>query len=106
MAVGGMNPLVIRNGTLIDGSGGAPVANDALVIRGKRIRSVGPLPADVRLEAGRLADGIILKADPLADIRVLHGRQHLAGVIKDGKRINLVDAGTAEEALAFPVAVG
>lgn len=42
--------LVIRNGTLIDGSGGAPVANDALVIEGNRIRSVGPLPPDVVLE--------------------------------------------------------
>lgn len=39
--------LVIRNGTLIDGSGRDPVPNEALVIEGERIRSVGPLPADV-----------------------------------------------------------
>jgi imidazolonepropionase-like amidohydrolase len=39
--------LVLRHGTLIDGSGGPPVANDALVIEGNRIRSVGPLPPDV-----------------------------------------------------------
>src|SRR5438128_2388571 len=50
MSVGAKNTLVIQNGTLIDGSGQAPVANDALVIRGNRISSVGPLPADVRLE--------------------------------------------------------
>src|SRR5438045_91632 len=48
----GSKTLVIRNGTLIDGSGRDPVPNDALVIEGNRIRSVGPLPADVRLENG------------------------------------------------------
>jgi imidazolonepropionase-like amidohydrolase len=41
------------------------------------------------LEAGRLADLIILKSDPLADIRVLQGGQHLAMVIKDGRIVNL-----------------
>ncbi|HKA52036.1 MAG TPA: amidohydrolase family protein [Candidatus Binatia bacterium] len=40
--------LVIRHGTLIDGSGGPPVANDSLVIDGNRIRSIGPLPPDIR----------------------------------------------------------
>src|SRR5690348_13691955 len=42
--------LVIQNGTLINGNGGPPVPNEALVIEGQRIRSVGALPADVRLE--------------------------------------------------------
>ncbi len=42
--------LVIQHGTLIDGSGGPPIANDALVIDGNRIRSTGPLPPDIRLE--------------------------------------------------------
>ena len=42
--------LVIRNGTLIDGSGQATARNDAIVIEGNRIKSVGPLPPDVRLE--------------------------------------------------------
>ena len=42
--------LVIQHGTLIDGAGGPPIANDALVIDGNRIRSIGVLPADVRLE--------------------------------------------------------
>jgi imidazolonepropionase-like amidohydrolase len=41
------------------------------------------------LEAGRLADIIILNRDPLADIRVLQGRQHLTRVIKDGKVVDL-----------------
>ncbi|MBI3329069.1 MAG: amidohydrolase family protein [Nitrospinae bacterium] len=41
--------LVIRNGTLIDGSGKPPTPNEAIVIEGNRIRSTGPLPADVQL---------------------------------------------------------
>ncbi len=42
--------LVILNGTLIDGSGNPPVPNEAIVVEGNRIRSVGRLPEDVRLE--------------------------------------------------------
>src|SRR5688572_9026135 len=42
--------LVIRHGTLIDGSGRAPVPNDALVVDGTRIRSIGTLPPDIQLE--------------------------------------------------------
>ena len=42
--------LVICNGTLIDGTGSAPQRNDALVIAGNRIKSVGPLPPDLSLE--------------------------------------------------------
>jgi len=42
--------LVIRNGTLIDGSGQAASRNDAIVIEGNRIKSVGALPPDIRLE--------------------------------------------------------
>src|SRR5580700_890691 len=36
--------LVIRNGTLIDGSGKPPARNDAIVVEGNRIKSVGALP--------------------------------------------------------------
>src|SRR5262245_13301271 len=46
----GDKTLVIQNGTLIDGSGRAPTRNEALVIEGSRIRSVGPLPPDVQLD--------------------------------------------------------
>ena len=49
-AAAGDRILVIRNGTLIDGSGRPPVPNDALVVEGNRIRSIGPLPASVRLD--------------------------------------------------------
>ncbi|HEY3640588.1 MAG TPA: amidohydrolase family protein [Xanthobacteraceae bacterium] len=50
-----MNPnqkktLLIRNGTLIDGSGSAAGGNDVIVIEGSRIRSVGALPPDVHPE--------------------------------------------------------
>jgi imidazolonepropionase-like amidohydrolase len=48
------------------------------------------LPDDLGLlEAGRLADVLVLTRDPLADIRVLRGGKHLAAVIKDGKRVDL-----------------
>jgi imidazolonepropionase-like amidohydrolase len=42
--------LVILNGTLIDGLGNSPVPNEAIVIEGNRIRSVGRLPEDIQLE--------------------------------------------------------
>ncbi|HTP96002.1 MAG TPA: hypothetical protein VMK05_09135, partial [Burkholderiales bacterium] len=48
--------LVIRNGTLIDGSGKAPVRNDALVIEGNRIKSVGRLPPELQLDAAEVID--------------------------------------------------
>jgi imidazolonepropionase-like amidohydrolase len=41
------------------------------------------------LEAGRLADIIVLDSDPLADITVLQGGKHLTHVIKDGKSVDL-----------------
>jgi imidazolonepropionase-like amidohydrolase len=37
---------IIQNGTLIDGSGNRPIPNQAVVIEGNRIRSIGPLPED------------------------------------------------------------
>src|SRR5262249_50402448 len=45
--------LVIRNGTLIDGSGKAASRNDTIVIEGNKIKSVGALPPDVTLEDHR-----------------------------------------------------
>ena len=47
MGGNGKKTLVIRNCTLIDGSGNAPVENDALVIEDNHISSVGPVPADL-----------------------------------------------------------
>ena len=41
------------------------------------------------LQAGKLADLLLLTADPLADIRVLQGGRHLAMVIKDGQVVDL-----------------
>ena len=37
----GQQALVIQGGTLIDGNGGAPVANSVIVIQGNRIAAVG-----------------------------------------------------------------
>jgi imidazolonepropionase-like amidohydrolase len=51
--------LVIRHGTLIDGAGRPAVANEAIVVEGNRIRSLGRLPEDVRIDdqdAVRLID--------------------------------------------------
>ena len=42
--------LVIRNGMLIDGTGEAASKNDAVVIEGNRISSVGQLPPGLNLE--------------------------------------------------------
>lgn len=42
--------LVVRNGTLIDGSGNPAARNDAIVIEGNRIKSIGALPPDIQLE--------------------------------------------------------
>ena len=50
MGGNGKKTLVIRNGVLIDGSGSPPQENDALVIEGNHIRSVGPIQADLQLE--------------------------------------------------------
>ncbi len=53
----GANPnsvLVIRNGTLIDGTGRPPIENDATVIEGNRIKSVGQLPATLNLKDPRV----------------------------------------------------
>ncbi|HEY4406532.1 MAG TPA: amidohydrolase family protein [Xanthobacteraceae bacterium] len=47
---------------------------------------------------GKLADIIVLKKDPIADITILQGGRHLSRVIKDGK---IVDLGAPEDLLAF-----
>ena len=53
------------------------------------------------IEAGKLADVIILKADPLADIRVLKDKKNLSAVIKDGNMVDLDPSNTAGESLRF-----
>jgi imidazolonepropionase-like amidohydrolase len=57
------------------------------------------------LTAGKLADIIILKQDPLADVRVLQAPSNLALVIKDGKKVNLDDHAPEEIPLIFQQAV-
>jgi imidazolonepropionase-like amidohydrolase len=57
------------------------------------------------LEAGKLADLIVLKQNPLADIRVLQDSSNLAVVIKDGKKVDLEDHASEEVPLAFQEAV-
>ena len=50
MGSNGSKTTVIRNGTLIDGSGSPATENDAIVIEGNRIRNVGQLPGEVHVE--------------------------------------------------------
>jgi len=50
------------------------------------------------VEAGRLADIIVLDSDPLADITILQGGKHLSHIIKDGK---IVDLAARDDALTF-----
>ena len=54
------------------------------------------------IEAGKLADLLILDADPLEDIRVLQGGKHLNAVIKDGRRVDLSVQPEEETVLALP----
>jgi imidazolonepropionase-like amidohydrolase len=57
------------------------------------------------LEGGKLADIIILKKNPAADIRVLQDTANLALVIKDGKKVKFDDQGLEEIPLTFQEAV-
>lgn len=63
-----MSYSMIHNGTLIDGNGGAPIANAAVLIEGNRIHSVGtaasiPLPDDeiteIDAQSGYIMPGFI-----------------------------------------------
>jgi len=69
--------LVILNGTLIDGSGKPPVANEAIVVQGNRIRSVGRLPEDVQLEDRQHVD-VIDAADQWILPGLIDGHCHLS----------------------------
>lgn len=46
-------PLIVLNGTMIDGGGGPAVPNEAIVIEGNRITSVGTIPEHLRDRAGK-----------------------------------------------------
>jgi len=57
------------------------------------------------VESGKLADIIILKQNPVADIRVLQESANIALVIKDGKKVNLDAPASEELPLTFQEAV-
>ena len=50
MSTNGQQTTVILNGTTIDGTGASPTNGEAIVIESNRIKSVGPVPADLNLE--------------------------------------------------------
>ena len=51
------------------------------------------------IEAGKLADIIVLDKDPVADVSVLQAGRHLSWVIKEGKIVDLDPKGDGEETL-------
>jgi imidazolonepropionase-like amidohydrolase len=53
------------------------------------------------LEPGKMADIVVLKRDPVADIKALAGGRELACVIKDGAVVNLGDRSGAPSPLAL-----
>ncbi len=57
------------------------------------------------LAPGKLADVILLTADPIADIRVLQGGEHLAMVIKDGVIVGEAASETQPDALRLQSAM-
>src|SRR5262249_13027820 len=58
MAATSKTTIVVRNGTLIDGSGQPAGRNDAIIIEGNKIKSVGALPPDVQLDDRRTVEVI------------------------------------------------
>ena len=53
MSSSGPKTTIIRNGTLIDGTGKPARRNDAIVIEGNRIKSVGALPPEIAIDDRR-----------------------------------------------------
>jgi imidazolonepropionase-like amidohydrolase len=76
MGAHGTQTLVIQHGTLIDGSGGPPTPNAALVIEGNRIRSTGPVPPDIHLADSTWGDTQTIAPEELAAVvQEAHRRQ-------------------------------
>jgi imidazolonepropionase-like amidohydrolase len=84
---------VIRNGTLIDGTGAAPVANEFLVIEGNRIKSVGALPPGIELRDARNVEVVdaagqwIMPGLIDAHVHLSYGYPHIKGEGKDNGRV-------------------
>ena len=66
--------LLIKNGTLIDGSGGGPVPNRFLVVEGNRITLVGETNGSMRPETPRTTQSLMLRASsscPASSTRIV-----------------------------------
>ncbi len=79
----GDHAIVIRNGTLIDGTGNDAGANDALVIEGNRIKSIGKMPPGLAETGGAeiidAAGQWILPGLIDAHVHLSYGNPKLAG---------------------------
>lgn len=68
VTVGAQQPqaLVIQGGTLIDGNGGAPLLNSAIVIQGNQVTAAGAVTLDENSlrRAGRF-DIVVVNPEPL-----------------------------------------
>lgn len=75
-----MASLVIAGGTLFDAIRGTVTRGGAVRIEDDRITAVGPASAGSRAQA----DVVVVRGDPLADIRVLQDVARITCVIKAG----------------------
>ena len=112
MSADAKKTLVIRNGTLIDGSGKAAARNDAIVIEGNKIKSVGALPPDVILEDRRNVEMIdaagqwIMPAELVASIALAVATIVVATVVSTGiARANVADGVIGHEGSVFGLAL-
>ena len=87
--------------TVIDMTGAPPQSDMTVVVTGNRIATVGPSHAvripkgGLTLDAGKLADLVLLDADPIADI---HNTTKINAVVLDGQ---LLDQAARQRLLDF-----
>ena len=87
--------------TVIDMTGAPPQPDMTVVVTGNRIATVGPSHAvripkgGLTLDAGKLADLVLLDADPIADI---HNTTKINAVVLDGQ---LLDQAARQRLLDF-----
>lgn len=78
--------IVLRGGTIIDGTGG-PVYSADIAVRGNKITEIGPLPADVQTKTVVDAAGLVVTPGFIdihthADIALLARPQHLPKIMQ------------------------
>src|SRR5688572_3397985 len=94
-------PIVIEGATLIDGNGGAPVADSAIVIQGNRITAVGRRGQVARPANARIIDGAGKWVIPgLIDAKSNHASNHHEGFLIWGVTSAIVSGGSGDAGMA------